>query len=302
MTKNIRTDLAMEAHEALREDAGDSKEINGVRSREYEKDGCHITNVEVLTEEGEKALGKPRGRYITLELHNLVNREYDAFTRAVSAISDEIKSLFPENFHGPVLLAGLGNRHITPDSIGPKTVDYTMVTRHLVRRKPETFGNFREVAAIAPGVLGLTGMETGEIIEALCGMIRPSMLLVVDALASRKLSRLCTTVQITDTGIVPGSGVGNSRNAIDQNKMGIPVIAMGVPTVVDAATLAADILEESGAKLERFSGIEGRFGQVIVTPKEIDSQVSDIAKAMGYGINHALHEGITVEDIDMFLS
>jgi spore protease len=177
-----------------------------------------------------------------------------------------------------------------------------MVTRHLVEKVPEYFGSFRRVSAVQSGVLGTTGIESAELIKAVADEVKPDVIIAVDALASRKMSRVCKTVQITDTGIVPGSGIGNRRATLCKQTMGIPVIAMGVPTVVDAATLAADLMETAGMG-EKSPDAFGKSGrEMIVTPKEIDVYIEDISKLLGYAINLALHEGLTQNDVTMFLS
>ena len=228
-----RTDLAVEARELTRQGAG-ATELEGVRAREETREGYPVTRVEVLNETGAKALGKPVGTYITLDLAALARREEDAFPRAARALAAELgllcKDVPPS---APVLVVGLGNRAITPDAIGPGAADHTLVTRHLVERAPEHFGSFRPVAALAAGVLGTTGVESGELAGAVAEKVRPACVIAVDALASRSLHRVCTTVQLSDTGIVPGSGVGNHRYALDRETLGVPVIAVGVPTVVE---------------------------------------------------------------------
>ena len=193
-------------------------------------------------------------------------------------------------------MVGLGNRAITPDAIGPKVHEYTLVTRHLVEGVPEHFGSFRPVASLAAGVLGTTGVESGEVVRAVCEKLRPACVIAVDALASRSLERLCRTVQLADTGITPGSGVGNHRFALDEKTLGVPVLAVGVPTVVYGATLAADLLGRDDLPPL------GRGGELLVTPKDIDSQVADLAKIVGYGISLALQPGMTVEDLELLLS
>ena len=197
---------------------------------------------------------------------------------------------------GLVLVVGLGNRAITPDALGPKVHDHTLVTRHLVEGCPEHFGGFRPVAALSAGVLSTMGMESGELIQGVCRQLKPSCVVAVDALASRSLKRLCRTVQLSDTGISPGSGVGNHRAALDRTSLGVPVLAVGVPTVVDGATLAADLL---GTEELPPLG-EGR--DLMVTPKDIDSQVADLSKVIGYGIDLALQPSLTLEDLDLLLS
>ena len=180
--------------------------------------------------------------------------------------------------------------------MGPKVHEYTLVTRHLVRQVPEHFGDLRPVASLSAGVLGTTGMESGELVRAVSERLRPACVIAVDALASRSLKRVCRTVQLADTGIAPGSGVGNHRAALDRASLGVPVIAVGVPTVVDGATLAADLL---GTEELPPLG-EGR--DLMVTPKDIDSQVADLSKVIGYGIDLALQPSLTLEDLDLLLS
>jgi spore protease len=201
-----------------------------------------------------------------------------------------------------VFVAGLGNSAITPDELGPKTASYTMATRHLVDALPEHFGSLRRVSVMGTGVMGTTGVESAELISAMADKLRPDAIIAVDALASRRLGRICRTVQISDTGIVPGSGVGNSRAEISKKSLGIPVVAVGVPTVVDAATLAADLIQMADKgkyEPEDF----GEYGQsMIVTPREIDKYIDDISKLLGYGINLALHEGLTIDDVELFMS
>ena len=202
--------------------------------------------------------------------------------------------------NGNCLVVGLVTRDITPDAVGPDTVDCVMVTRHLTERMPEEFAAFRPVSAVCSGVLGTTGIESGDLVRAVTEQVRPAAVIVIDALASREPQRLCRTVQIADTGIVPGSGVGNARQAINRETLGVPVIAVGVPTVVDAATLTVDLAARAGADLN--AADFGDAGSLIVTPRDIDKNVRDIAKLIGYGLNLALHDGLTVEDVDMFLS
>ena len=202
----------------------------------------------------------------------------------------------------PVLVVGLGNRAITPDAVGPGAADHTLVTRHLIDAAPEQFGSFRPVAALAAGVLGTTGVESGELAQAVAGKVKPGCVLAVDALAARSLERICTTVQLSDTGIVPGSGVGNHRFALNAESLGVPVIALGVPTVVDGATLALDILEEAGRDDLDPAALRGAGGDLMVTPRDIDQRVKDMAKVIGFAIDLALHPHLTVEDVELFLS
>lgn len=295
--RSRRTDLALEARELWQESADQTAELEGVEARDRSREGFPVTAVHILDARGSQALGKPPGQYITVTLDGLQRREEDAFSRAARALSAELKELLagvPES--GCVLVAGLGNRAITPDAVGPKVQEHTLITRHLVSSVPEYFGSLRPVAALTPGVLGTTGMESGELIRSVCRDLRPACVIAVDALASRSLHRLCRTVQLADTGISPGSGVGNHRAALDRESLGVPVIAVGVPTVVEAGTLAADLL---GAEEPPDLG-EG--GELLVTPKDIDSQVDDLSKVIGYGLSLALQPDLSVEDLNMLLS
>ena len=295
-----RTDLAVEAAQLWRE--GGAGELRGVEQEESTREGYPVTTVRIVDEEGAKAIGKPVGTYVTITLDGLARREEDAFGRAARAVAAELNALLKLPEGTPALVVGLGNRAITPDNIGPAAADHTMVTRHLVEQVPEHFGSFRPVAALAAGVLGTTGVESGELVRAVTEKIRPSCVIAVDALASRSLSRVCNTIQLADTGITPGSGVGNARAALDRRSLGVPVIAVGVPTVVDGATLAADLLAEAGQADLDPQALQGAGEGVLVTPRDIDAKVTDLAKVVGFGINLALQPGLTVEDVELFLS
>ena len=202
---------------------------------------------------------------------------------------------------GLALVVGLGNRQITPDAIGPKTTDALLVTRHLVKNLSEQFADLRPVAALAAGVAGTTGMESGEIIGAMVKKLKPACLIAVDALAARRQERVCRTIQVADTGIVPGSGVGNARMALDEKTLGIPVLAVGIPTVVDAGTLCMDLMEETGQDFDpavfRTEGAEW-----FVTPRNVDQQVSILSRILGLGISTALHVDFSVEDVEKWTS
>ena len=292
-----RTDLALEARELWKEQAGETTKLQGVKARDGNREGIPVTTVEILDQEGEQALGKPRGTYVTLTLEGVANREEDVFGRAARAIAAELEERMaevPQN--GLVLVAGLGNRAITPDAIGPKVHSHILVTRHLVAQMPEHFGAMRPVASLAAEVLGTTGVESGEVVKAVCDKIRPACVIAVDALASRSLERLCRTVQLADTGITPGSGVGNHRFGLNRESLGVPVIALGVPTVVDGATLAADLLGT-----EELPDL-GAGRDLFVTPRDIDSQVADLSKIIGYGIDLALQPGLSMTDLELLLS
>ena len=297
-----RTDLALEAKELWTESAEKETKLEGVRARDSLREGYQVTTVDILDEQGASSLGKPVGSYVTVQLDALARREEDAFGRAARAIAAELGGLLRLPEGAACLVVGLGNRAITPDAIGPGVADHTMVTRHLVEQAPEHFGSFRPVAALAAGVLGTTGVESGELVKAVAEKIRPGCIIAVDALASRSMDRVCTTVQLANTGIVPGSGVGNHRAALNRETLGVPVIAVGVPTVVDAGTLAADILAEAGQEGLDPEALAGAGEGLMVTPRDIDQRVADLVKVIGYGINLALQPGLTIEDVDLFLS
>lgn len=296
-----RTDLALEAREIWESGARKADRLRGVESTQTSREGYPVTTVRITSAEGQQALGKPMGTYITLELPGLKRREEDAFPRAAKALSAELKELLPKDADS-VLVVGLGNRAITPDNIGPSAVGHTLVTRHLVEQVPEHFGHFRPVAALAAGVLANTGVESSELVRAVVERICPSCVIAIDALASRSLHRICSTIQLADTGISPGSGVGNHRAALNRESLGIPVIALGVPTVVDVATLCADVLEEAGKGDLEPETLQGAGNGLMVTPRDIDQSVADLSKVIGYGINLALQNGLTIEDIELYLS
>ena len=293
-----RTDLALEAQELWQESSEKTSRLTGVRARTKKQEGCAVTTVEVLNEKGAAALGKPVGRYLTVDLSAYPRRQAGFFDRAVRVVGRQLRQLLPEK--GPLLVAGLGNGRMTPDAVGPLALEHLLVTRHLLSALPEHFGSFRSVAALAPGVLGDTGVETAEAVGSLCRQVSPAAVIVIDALAARRMARVCATIQIADSGIVPGSGVGNHRHPLNRETLGVPVISLGVPTVVDAATIAADLLEEQGVMdidPERLRTGDSFF----VTPRDIDQQVRDLAKVVGYAINWAV-QGLEIEEITALLS
>lgn len=280
-----RTDLAMEAHELWRAQAN-GKELRGVESTQRERCGYAVTAVRVTDEEAGRALGKPEGTYLTLDLRSYRPHEADALERAANAVGKELRTLLPENVRR-ALVVGLGNCDMTPDAIGPRAAKHVLVTRHLMQAP--AFSSLTSVSVLVPGVLGSTGMEAVELIRGAVRAAEPEVLIAVDALASRSLSRVCSTVQLSDTGIIPGSGVGNRRRALNKASLRIPVLAVGVPTVVDAATLAADLLEEAGYSEIDPAALRGRdAASLMVTPRDIDAQVTELAHIVGLGINLAL--------------
>ena len=292
----FRTDLAVEAIENHKTAAA----LPHVRQSDRTLEGFAVHEVRILSEDAAREIGKPQGRYLTLELDALIRREEDAFPRACKALSTLLRELLPHPNDGPVLIAGLGNRMITPDAIGPQTADHVIATRHLVAQSPAIFADWRPVSALAPGVLGQTGVETGEVICGVLDRVRPAAVIAVDALAAGRLSRLLRTVQLADTGITPGAGVGNARAALNKETLGVPVIAVGVPTVVDGATLAHEISSQLGQPA--CEALDDLSQPVMITTRDIDREVADISRMIGYAVNMALHPHLSVADIDLYRS
>lgn len=301
-----RTDLAIECREMFAE------EIAGVESNERQSDGVHVTHIKIVDEEGASKIGKPIGNYVTIEIDSMDFENDEAVKRGSEAVCEELKKLIDTQKDLSVLVVGLGNRYITPDSVGPKAADKIFVTRHLHELKEMQFDfDFRPVSAVSPGVLGLTGIETGEIVYGIKERIKPDVIIAIDALASRSLSRLGSTVQIADTGINPGSGVGNNRKELSYKSLGVKVIAIGVPMVVDAAAMVEETLEAIKANSPQNAMSEGmknidekqQFNiisealkkegtNMIVTPNNVDIISSQAAQIIAEGINKALHKDI----------
>jgi spore protease len=289
----------------------------GVRIEEEHEDGVELSRVHILTAEGERLVGKPRGTYVTLDAPDLRRRNTQVQERVARLLARELGALLHLTDDSKVFVVGLGNWNATPDALGPKVVSELLVTRHLSAQVPEDLrGQMRSVAALAPGVLGLTGIETGEIIRGIVDRIRPDVVIAVDALATRSTERILRTIQIADTGIHPGSGVGNHRAGVSRETLGVPVVAVGVPTVVHAATIAADTLEllaehfrddPAYAGLRRLAAEDKRrliaealapaIGDLMVTPKEIDVLIDDMAKVIAAGINAAVHPKVAAQEL-----
>lgn len=288
----LRTDLALEAREL----AGEN--VRGVEYSVRKKDAIEIEKLVIKTIGASRALQKAIGTYITIELPPLTDDFKDTDKRLLS-IGEEIRALLPVN--GLVLVAGLGNIDITPDALGPKVASNVLATRHISGEIAKSTGldKLRPVAVLSTGVTGQTGIETGEHLLSVVKRIKPTALIVIDALASRRLERLGCTLQISDTGISPGAGVQNHRTQINQDTMGIPVIAVGVPTVVDAVTLATDLLkiddECDGVKVRQQVSPKGR--SMVVTPKEIDLLIDRAAKLISLAINFALQKDFDTSDL-----
>lgn len=276
----VRTDLAAEVA-ARPENTG----IDGLQLREETLCGCRISAVGILNASAADVLCKPIGNYLTLELDEFIRRSENSFENAATALSQLMRRFRPVCEASSYLVACLGNRAITPDAIGPEVSDSLLVTRHLKRSLPDEFAALSSVAVLRTGVLGTTGIESAQSLKALCDAIRPDCVIAVDALASGELDRLCRNVQICDSGISPGSGVGNDRAELNAALLGAPVIAVGVPTVIDASCFCSD------------EAARGLF----VTPRNIDELVRSVSRLVAYGINLALHPGLTIANIDMLV-
>ncbi len=286
-----RTDLAMEAREAAK------GEIPGVEMAREDADGAQIVRVKVKSEAGARALGKMRGTYVTIASAALCDGTAREAGALAARIAREIQALLPLGDGDGVLVAGLGNRNLTPDSLGPRAAGAVLATAHL-----RGAGNLRPVGVLSPGVTGETGLETEALLRAVCASFRPRAVLALDALASRSAERLLTTVQITDAGVAPGSGAGNRRAAVTQEALGLPVLALGVPTVIHASTILREALEylagETGAKLDarQLSETLGA-GQMLVAPADSDERVRAAAALLSDAVNLALHAPLTLSDI-----
>lgn len=309
---NFRTDLADERRDIFRKANNIENEIPGVETEEKEK-GKYVktTKVKILSEEGEQALGKPKGNYVTIDIRLLNVAGEEEIQSASEAVTEELKQLINTHIGAtdPILVVGLGNIYVTPDALGPKVISEIDITRHLFEYLPQLVDeNTRPVSAIAPGVLGTTGIETLEILKGIIDNVRPKLLIVIDALASRSMERISSTIQIADTGIVPGAGVGNKRKELSERTLGIPVIAIGVPTVVEAAVIAdesinlfIDTLQQQAKSNEYLNQLrnEDKYEQIkqalipndynfIVTPKEIDELIENMTSVIARGINFSL--------------
>ena len=308
---NFRTDLALERRDIYQK-INKLNEIDGVKSAEDEIDkNIKVSRVYVLNENGEQAIGKPKGTYITIDVKNLKLAGDEEIQKTSEVLSNELKNMLDQHVQkqGELLIVGLGNIYVTPDALGPKVINEIDVTRHIIKYLPQYVEEgTRSVSAISPGVLGTTGIETVEILKGIVDNVKPKLLVVIDALASRSIDRISSTIQISDTGIVPGAGVGNTREEISQKTLGIPVIAIGIPTVVELATLVSDGIDifidrlqekaESNEYLNRLQENDkyeevtealnvGEYN-MIVTPKEIDDLIENMKDVVARGINFAV--------------
>lgn len=306
---NISLDLALEAREIIRGETG--QEVPGVRVDKETYDYATVTTVHIEDNNAQVIMGKPVGKYITIEAPVIKENNQQAHREIAQILAEQLKKLFNLPMELNVLVVGLGNWNATPDALGPRVVEQCLVTRHLYNYAPQELqGGMRPVSALAPGVLGITGIETAEIIRGVVEKTRPSLIIAIDSLAARSADRIATTIQLADTGINPGSGIGNKRAGINQETMGVRVIAIGVPTVTHAAIIAQDAIEKyiqsTGGEPKDTSTIiknllEPLGGNLTVTPKEIDTLIDDTAQIIAGAINMVMHPGISPEDYAYYL-
>ncbi|MCE0710765.1 GPR endopeptidase [Clostridioides difficile] len=312
---NVRTDLALEASEMC-EKSQEGSSIPGVKIETKELENCIVTKVEVIDEQGSEIMNKDIGKYITLESNLMKFDDDESREEMISYLKDELVDIFGQDENKKTLVIGLGNRNITSDALGPKSVSKTLVTRHLFKNYNKDYDDdFTEVSALSPGVMGVTGIETSEIVKSLVEKVKPDRVVAIDALASRKMERVNSTIQISTAGILPGGGVGNTRKSLTKETLGVDVIAIGVPTVVDAATLTIDVLDmaidnliaqseetesfyEMLKKLkeeEKYHLIKDSLDpydkNLIVTPKDIDDTIENLSIIISEGLNRSLHPG-----------
>jgi len=336
----IRTDLAVENHEIVADQRGG--EIPGITLDKQDFGDIHMTKLSITSEEGSKALNKPIGNYLTFESQNLKSHDTEIQERVTHIFAREFNKYLNENLKlskdARVLVIGLGNWNVTPDALGPMVVENILITRHLFELMPDKVSEgFRPVSGIAPGVLGITGIETSEIVQGIVDKSLPDLVIAIDALASRSLERIYTTIQIADTGIHPGSGIGNQRKILNKESLGVPVVAIGVPTVVDAVSITSDTIDFILKHLSEQMEIRNPFGSsnnsnensknlfgligglqeqekrqlihevlaplgynLMVTPKEVDAFIEDTANIIANGLNMALHHGIDQENVGAY--
>lgn len=322
--KHMYTDLAIESREIYQEE--NKTEIEGVAVDVVEEKNHSTTTVKVLNDKGSSIMGRPIGTFITIEVPNLNNANEDLKDEVSIEFSKVLLSLLKDYKKDKVLIVGLGNWNISSDALGPKVIDRVLVTRHyFINYNKESDESMANVAAMSPGVLGITGIETFDIVKGIVDKVQPDLLIAIDALASRKMERVSTTIQITDVGITPGSGVGNHRVGLNKETLGVPVISLGIPTVVNAATMVNDTMDliidslkneaEIGKEFyslldelseqDKYSLIEEvlnpYMGNVIVTPKDINVLIDDLSIIIANGLNIALHPGIGISDVNRYI-
>ena len=325
---NVRTDLALEAKEIYQEKHRKEKDIDGIEVINEIDNDIKVTTVKVKDENGARKIGKPKGNYVTIDIPEFTAYDGETMDRVSQVVSEILGRMINIDVEKTALVVGLGNWKVTPDALGPKVTEGIMVTRHLKTVMPEIMDDsVRPVCSIAPGVLGITGVETVEIIKGTVERVKPDVVICIDALAARRVERVNTTIQIGDTGISPGAGVGNNRKQINEENLGVKVIAIGVPTVVDAVTIANDTIDMVVDSLMKNSSSGNDFykmlgsldkneksslirevlsskslGEMIVTPKDIDLIIKSLAKIISNGINMAVQPNMDMEDINKFMS
>jgi len=308
---NFRTDLALERRDIYQK-INNLQQVEGIESTEEQiNDNIKVSRVKIINQNGEKAIGKPIGNYITIDVKKLKLATEEDIQKTAETLTSELKKIIDihTDKEGEILVVGLGNIYVTPDALGPKVINEIDVTRHIKKYLPQYVEKgTRTVSAISPGVLGTTGIETVEILKGIVDNVKPKLIIVIDALASRSIERISSTIQVSDTGIVPGAGVGNTRQEISQSSLGIPVVAIGIPTVVELATLVSDGIDifidrlqekaESNQYLNKLQQ-EDKYEEVkealnvgeynmIVTPKEIDDLIENMKDVVARGINFAV--------------
>ena len=308
---NFRTDLAVERNDIYKRVNNIQNEIDGVKIENESQEDIEISRVRIISEEGEKKLGKPIGNYITLDVKNIKIVDDEKIEQIAEVVADELRNVIGEHINDTedILVVGLGNIYVTPDALGPKVVPHIEVTRHILEYMPKAMPeDTRPVSAISPGVLGTTGIETMEVLKGIVDNTHPKLLIVIDALASRSIERISSSIQIADTGIVPGAGVDNKRKEISIKTLGIPVIALGIPTVVDLASITNDCinlfiesLQQKAMSNSYLNDIKEKDNyeeikealipkdyNMIVTPKEIDKLIENMSKIISKVINKAV--------------
>ncbi|EXX87996.1 peptidase [Paenibacillus darwinianus] len=320
---NVRTDLALEAKELA--EVGGAGALQGVRAETVQEEGITITRMSIDNEIGARAIGKMIGQYVTLEVPGLRNQDTVLQDRVATVFAREFEAFLQRLGVGKnanTLIVGLGNWNVTPDALGPLVVENTMVTRHYFELMPDRVApGYRPVSAVAPGVLGITGIESSEIVQGIVQRTKPDLIIAIDALASKAIERVNTTIQIADTGIHPGSGIGNKRKGLTQQILGVPVIAIGVPTVVYASTIVNSCIELLSEHFKRQTDNAGPImgmlqslpendrlqlvrevlqpvgHDLLVTPKDVDQFIEDIANIIASGLNAALHDAVDSSNV-----
>ncbi len=323
---SIRTDLAIEVTEMITQET-DNSHIEGVELYVDNIDNIEVSWVNIKNEKGQETMGKPIGNYVTIESESMKENDVITHEKITDIFSKNLIKLCNLDENSTILIVGLGNWNVTPDALGPKVISKVLVTRHIRDTLPKEIDKgVRPVSAISPGVMGITGIETAEIVKGVVDRLNPDIVIAIDALATRKTSRINATIQMSDTGIAPGGGMGNKRKILNKETLGVPVIAIGVPTVVDAGTLVNDTIDlmidslvnevKAGKefyqmikdldKEEKYNLINNILnpytGNLFVTPKEVDATIERLAKIIANAINIAMHPSIDFDDINRYIN